>query len=385
MQPLANALLPSSNAAECEQYNLEVMLCDACGLAQLKDLVDPTKLFSEYVYFSSNSDTMLKSASSLVEQILPTLAANALVVEIASNDGYLLKNYVEQDVKVLGIDPAENIAKHANENGIPTLCDFFGEKLAIRLSSEGKKADIIHANNVMAHVPDINSFIRGIKTLLKPNGKAIIEVPYFLDLVKNLEFDTVYHEHVYYFSVRALKKVFENNDLEIIDIEKLSIHGGSLRLFVSHTGESEPQAIVQSTLQEEETFGLHKPITFQNFMGQIEELKAELIEKLKTLKSEGAKIAAYGASAKGTTLLNYFGIGKDLLEFVVDRSPAKVGKFTPGKQLEIFSPTKLAQAGISHALLLSWNFAGEIMDQQKDFINKGNKFIIPLPKVKLAP
>ena len=213
--PLANALLPSIENIKEQRCNLEVMLCDNCSLSQLRDLIDPKDLFSEYVYFSSNSDTMLKSVADLVDRICPTLLDNAFIVEIASNDGYLLKNYVKAGINVLGIDPAQNIAKIANENGIPTLCDFFGKELAIRLANEGKKADVIHANNVMAHVPDINGFIGGVKCLLKPNGYAVIEVPYFLDLIKKLEFDTIYHEHVFYFTVKALALAFERYDLEI--------------------------------------------------------------------------------------------------------------------------------------------------------------------------
>lgn len=383
--PLANALLANPTSHKESRHNLEVMLCEDCGLAQLKDLVDPRDLFSDYVYFSSNSDTMLASVAQLAERIIPTLPENAFVVEIASNDGYLLKNYVQNGINVLGIDPAENIAKIANANGIKTLCEFFGESVAKKLAESNQKADIIHANNVMAHVPDINGFISGIKILLKENGKAIIEVPYFLDLVKKFEFDTIYHEHVYYFSIQALKPVFERHGLEIADIEKLTLHGGSLRLFVTHAGQSTPNHIIQSMIDEEELFGLCQIKKYQAFMEKLGTLRQELTETLWRLKSEGFGIAAYGASAKGTTLLNYFGIGCDLIDFVVDRSLAKQGKFTPGTQLEIFSPSKLIDEKISHALLLSWNFADEIMGQQKDFIAQGGKFIIPIPKVKILP
>ena len=285
---------------------------------------------------------------------------------------------------MLGIDPAKNIAKVANENGIPTLCDFFSESLAANLAQSGEKADIIHANNVMAHVPDINDFIKGLKTILKENGKAIIEVPYFLDLVKNFEFDTIYHEHVYYFSVSALKIAFERHGLEIVDIEKIKLHGGSLRLFVSHANRYSINQKIVSMMQDEENFGLYQLSTFRSFMERLAELKMELTQNLKNLKLKGAKIAAYGASAKGTTLLNYFNIGRDIIEFVVDRGFVKNGKFTPGTQLEILSPSKLIEENISHALLLVWNFAEEIMSQQKEFIDTGGKFIIPLPKVEIV-
>ena len=383
--PLANALLEHKTKEFEANYNLEVMLCQACGLAQLKDLIDPAELFSDYVYFSSNSDAMLASAKKLVDRIIPTLPDDAFVIEVASNDGYLLKNYVNAGINVLGVDPASNIASFANEHGVPTLCDFFSENLAIELAQSGKKADIIHANNVMAHVPNINSFIKGLKILLKENGKAVIEVPYFLELVKKIEFDTIYHEHVYYFSVSALQKAFERHGLEISDIEKLSLHGGSLRLFVTHAGQGDANSVVQTMIQEEDRFGLHKSETYILFMQRLAGLKQDVINVLSQLKSEGAKIAAYGASAKGTTLLNYFGIGADCIDFVVDRSFAKQGKFTPGTQLEILPPSKLIEENVTHALLLTWNFADEIMAQQHEFIERGGKFILPLPYVKIAP
>jgi len=383
--PLANALLSAPTKTPEPRHNLEVLLCESCGLAQLKDLIDPSKLFSDYVYFSSNSEAMLASVRDLAKRLMPSLPKDAFVIEIASNDGYLLKNYVQAGVDVLGIDPARNIVEVAIQQGVPTLCEFFGEDLAQELASAGRKADIIHANNVMAHVPDINGFIKGLKIILKEKGIAIIEVPYFLDLVHNLEFDTIYHEHVYYFSVKALKYAFEKNGLEIVDIEKLSLHGGTLRLFVSHKEHKAPELIIQAMIDEEEAFGLHDSATYKGFTKKLKGLKRDLLDALNDLKSKGAKIAAYGASAKGTTLLNYFGIRPDFLEFVVDRSPAKQGKFTPGTQLEIFLPSQLVEQTISHALLLSWNFADEIISQQQAFIEKGGKFIIPLPHVKVVP
>jgi SAM-dependent methyltransferase len=383
--PLANALLSKPNLKEENRHNLEVMLCEDCGLAQLKDLIDPKNLFVDYVYFSSNSDAMLTSAAKLVESIVPTLKKDALVIEIASNDGYLLKNYINQGVRVLGIDPAQNIAKVANENGISTLCAFFGEHLALDLLEQGKKADIIHANNVMAHVPDINGFIKGVKILLKEKGTAIIEVPHFLDLVKKLEFDTIYHEHVYYFTVQGLKPLFQRHNLDIYNIEKIPLHGGSLRLFVCHRCTKNIQSIVEEMLEEEVSYGLNHKRIYIEFMERLEQLKKTLKNELKILKSQGAVIAAYGASAKGTTLLNYFGIGKDLIDFVVDRSVVKQGMYTPGTGLQIFSPCELIKRNISHALLLTWNFADEIITQQQDFINQGGKFIVPIPMVKILP
>ena len=383
--PLANAILTEPTHIPEPKFNLEVMLCANCGLAQLKELIDPILLFSNYVYFSSNSDAMLASAATLANRNISTLPNDPFIIEIASNDGYLLKNYIKAGIKVLGIDPAENIAKLANANGIPTLCDFFGESLARKLILSGKKADIIHANNVMAHVPDLNGFIKGLKILLQDRGQAIIEVPYFLDLVKNLEFDTIYHEHVYYFSVQPLKAAFAKHGLEIINIEKLSLHGGSLRLFVSHTGQYLVDPIIEQMIRAEEAFGLYELNTFKNFMDQLAILKTTCVHTLADLKEKNAKIAAYGASAKGTTLLNYFGLGKDTIEFVVDRSLTKHDKFTPGTQLAISHPDRLIDEKISHALLLTWNFSEEIIQQQKEFINQGGKFIHPLAYGKMMP
>jgi SAM-dependent methyltransferase len=385
--PLANALTSALNFNKeiNSEYNLEVMLCKECGLAQLKDLVEPKKLFSDYVYFTSNSDAMLLSVAELSKRIIPTLPENAFVVEIASNDGYLLKNYIKAGISVLGIDPAINVAKFANEKGIPTLCDFFNEALAADLSKNKQKADIIHANNVMAHIPDIPDFIRGLKLLLKDNGKIIIEVPYFLDLVEKFEFDTIYHEHIYYFSVKPLKRMFNQSGLDITNIEKITLHGGSLRITIMHSGKQVPEPIVELMIKNEIDSGLYFVENYKDFMKKIIELKNSLNILLKKLKSNGDKIAVYGASAKGTTLLNYFGIGQEIIEFVVDKSHIKHGKFTPGTNLQIFSPSRLIDENISYALLLAWNFVDEIVSQQKEFIDKGGKFIIPLPQVGFIP
>jgi SAM-dependent methyltransferase len=384
--PLANALVTVSKKDESKQtYNLEVMLCKDCGLAQLKDLVDPKELFSEYIYFSSNSETMLTSVAELVNRVIPTLQKDAFVIEIASNDGYLLKNYVNKGIKVLGIDPAENIAKIANVNSVPTRCAFFCEQLAEKLAMSNQKADIIHANNVMAHVPDINGFVKGLKVLLKESGSAIIEVPHFLELVNKLEFDTIYHEHIYYFLVMALRPLFKRHGLEIYNIEKIPLHGGSLRLFISHNRNKNIDPVVEAIVKEEISQGLKNQEIYNKFMKKLEQLKNGLKSKLHNLKSDNAVIAAYGASAKGTTLLNYFGIGKELIDFVVDRSQVKQGLYTPGTQLEILCPLQLIERNISHALLLTWNFAEEIFKQQKDFIARGGKFVLPLPEVKVMP
>ncbi|MCZ6909425.1 MAG: methyltransferase domain-containing protein [Rickettsia endosymbiont of Ixodes persulcatus] len=379
---MANAFSSKKNTVDEEKYNLEVMLCKDCGVAQLRDVLDPNDLFLHYIYFSSYSDTMLLSAKALVDRIAPSLSRNAFVVEIGSNDGYLLKNYKRYDIQVLGIDPARNITKKSCAIGIPTSCDFFNKTLAEDLKNKKMQADLIHANNVMAHVPDINDFITGLKFLLKDTGYAIIEVPYLYDLVSNLQFDTIYHEHVYYFSVKPLKKLFAYYDLEIFDIERISIHGGSLRIFVGHRGKNIVKEVVNNLVEKEVHFGLYEEKKYKSFMENIYTLKVELINFLNNLKEKQKRIAAYGASAKGTTLLNWFGVGENTLDFIVDRNPDKKGLFTPGTSLEIKLPEALLEQKIEYALLLTWNFMEEILQQQQSFRDKGGKFIIPLPNVR---
>ncbi|SCA59011.1 C-methyltransferase NovU [Chlamydiales bacterium SCGC AB-751-O23] len=380
--PLANALIEKTNVEKSKLYNLEVMLCEECALVQLKDSVAPEDLFSHYFYFSSNSSTMLESAQNLVESLLPQLNEDSQIVEIASNDGYLLKNYMGKGFKVLGIEPAKNVAKVARESGIETLCEFFDANLAKKIAHSGMKADIIHANNVMAHVPDINSFVKGVKILLKQTGVAVIEVPYFLDLIEKLEFDTIYHEHVFYFTLKALKGLFNKNGLLISGFEKLKIHGGSLRLFIAHEDNNTESADLEGAIFQEELKGLYNLETYKGFMRRLEDLKENLLDKLQSLKNDQKKIAAYGASAKGTTLLNYFGIRKELIDFVVDKSSAKIGKLLPGTYLEIKNPEALIEEDVDTALLLTWNFAEEILKEQQKFLDKNKTFLCPLPYVR---
>lgn len=382
---LANQLVKPTDLGKVEpRFNLEVLLCPDCGLAQLRDLVPPDQMFSDYVYFSSNSTTMLSSVAALAERLIPGLPKDAHVIEVGSNDGYLLKNYVAKGIRVTGIDPAENIAKVANDRGINTIPAFFGADIAKELAGKGQQADVIHANNVFAHVPDIHGFVTGIATLLKSTGTAVIEAPYWRDLVEKLEFDTIYHEHVYYFAVKPLYKLFQQHGLNIMDIEKLPIHGGTLRMFIQHKGAAQEKPIVQKMIAEEDKLGLSNPETFKNWMANIDQLGQDLSKTLKDLKANGKRIAAYGASAKGTTLLNYFGIGKDLLDFIADKSPAKQGLYAPGTNLPIVPPAKLTEDDVDYALLLAWNFADEIMQEQQNFRDKGGAFILPLPKVKVV-
>ncbi len=337
--PLANALLTSAQLASPEaRYPLDVVFCPRCALVQITETVPPTVLFSEYLYLSSFSDTVVQNAEELTRRLMTSeqLGPGSLVVEIASNDGYLLQHYHHKGIRVLGIEPAANIAKIAREErGIPTRCDFFGDRVADELCAQGHRADVIHGNNVLAHVADLNGFVRGVATLLKPTGVAVFEVPYVKDLIDHCEFDTIYHEHLCYFSLSALAHLFRRHGLALWHVERIPIHGGSLRVFATRTDVSPderraPTPAVADLLHEEAAWGAERIDFYQGFAAGVERLRAELLDLLRGLKAQQKRIAAYGASAKGSTLLNYFGIGPETLEFVVDRSTVKQGRYTPG-------------------------------------------------------
>lgn len=372
------------------RYPLELVLCPHCSLVQITETVPPEQMFRDYAYFSSFSDTMLKHAEALAHQLIEKrgLDSNCRVVEIASNDGYLLQYYKQAGIPVLGIEPAENIAEVAiREKGINTISEFFGEELAAELSAQGREADVIHAHNVLAHVPDLNGVVAGFETLLKDDGVVVVEAPYIKDLIDHVEFDTIYHEHLCYFSLTALDRLFSQNGLVIIDAERVPIHGGSIRITAAIAGVDSllvRTPSVQQLLQEEQDWGVDTPEAYEPFVEKVQALRDQLLQLIGELKQDGKRVAVYGASAKGSTLLNYFGLNAEQLDYVVDRSTVKQGRYTPGTHLKIHAPEHLTEDKPDYVLLLTWNFADEILKQQEQYRQQGGKFIIPIPELKVA-
>jgi len=388
LMPLANAYLSCEELARPEpRYPLDLAFCPSCSLVQITETVPPGVLFHEYLYFSSYSDTAVRNAEEIVTRLIASrnLNGSSLAGEIASNDGYLLQFYKRAGIPVLGIEPAANIAKVAiQDRGIRTLCEFFGADLARKLRDQGEGVDVLHGNNVLAHVADLNGVVSGIRLLLKDSGMAVIEVPYVKEMIDRCEFDTIYQEHLCYFSVTALERLFHRHDLVIEDVERLPIHGGSLRLFVVPHHHLGKRPRVEAALKEESAWGVDEVSTYRSFAQRIDDLKANLLEVLAHAKAEGKRVAAYGAAAKGTVLLNYCGVGPETLEFVADRSPHKQGRYMPGVRVFIQPPEKILETMPDYVLLLVWNIATEVLEQQAEYRRRGGKFIIPIPEVRIV-
>jgi hypothetical protein len=386
--PLANALLREEDLGRPEErYPLELAFCPACSLVQITETVPPDVLFRDYVYFSSFSDGMLRHADALTRRIARErkLGPRSLAVEVASNDGYLLQYYKNQGIPVLGIDPARNVAKVAiEERGVPTITEFFGLELAQQLVAEGYRADVIHANNVLAHVADLNGFVAGLAALLASTGAAIIEVPYLGEMVPRLEVDTIYHEHLCYFSLTALTRLFARHGLTVSDAEMIPLHGGSLLLTATPAGAATASGRVEALLAREDQAGMPRSRYYDDFAPRVAAWRESFRRFLADLKAKGTRLAAYGAAAKGSTLLNYAGVGRDLLDFVVDRSTVKQGRYMPGVHLPIRPPSALLEQHPDAVVLLSWNFKEEILQQQAEYRRGGGRFIVPVPKVGWA-
>lgn len=379
--PLSDRLRTPQQLQQNEPaFPLRVAFCSDCSLVQITETVDPEILFADaYPYYSSFSQALLDHSRANALDLLHRrmLTGDSFVIELASNDGYLLKNYVEHGVPVLGIDPADGPAAAAEDVGVTTLNTFFSRDLAQSLAAESRKADVVHANNVLAHVADTNGFVSGLKLILKNSGVAVIEVPYLKPLIDRVEFDTIYHEHLCYFSVTALDKLFRRHELYLNDIKPLEIHGGSLRLYVEPV--ERVGSRVRDYLNSEREIGLDTLAYFEGFSNRVKALKAKLLGLLRELKSRGNTIAAYGAAAKGATLVNYVGIGPDLIDYVCDRNVHKFGKYMPGAAIPIREPAALLREPTDYVLLLAWNFADEILEQQSAYRETGGRFIIPLP------
>jgi hypothetical protein len=390
MSPLANSYLqPGDLNREEHFYPLHVRICRSCLLVQVEMFASPKDIFSDYAYFSSYSESWLQHAKMYVDRVTARfgLGSGSMVVEIASNDGYLLQYFVERGIPVLGIEPAANVAKAAIDKGVPTLERFFGSEMAQQLASGGKKADLLIGNNVLAHVPDLNDFVKGLKIALQAQGVITMEFPHLMRLVEDNQFDTIYHEHFSYFSFHTVCRVFAKLGLEIFDVEELPTHGGSLRIYARHAedGSQLTSETVRDLLSREEKAGFTSLDRYLSFGEKVKETKRRLLAFLIGAKNEGKRIVGYGAAAKGNTLLNYCGVRTDFIDYVVDRSPQKQGLFLPGTHIPIFSPDKIRDTRPDYVLILPWNLKEEVKQQMEHIRSWGGQFVVPIPEVQVYP
>jgi len=388
MSPLCESFLLRDQLNQMEPfYPLKVYVCSNCFLVQLQEYVSPETIFTEYAYFSSYSDSWLQHAKNYTDLMIERfkLESKAQVIELASNDGYLLQYFVEKGIPALGIEPAKNVAQVAIQKGIPTITEFFGVKLARKMSQEGKKADLLLGNNVLAQVPDINDFVAGMKIVLKPQGVITVEFPHLMRLMEGNQFDTIYHEHFSYFSFIAAEKIFARHGITLFDVEELKTHGGSIRIYGRHAEDvSKPLTGRALELKERELrAGYDRMETYATFAKKVEETKRRLLQILVEVKSQGKKIVGYGAPGKGNTLLNYCGIRSDFLDYTVDRNPYKHGRFTPGTHIEIFPPDRIKQDRPDYLFILPWNLKDEITRQMAFIREWGGKFIVPIPEAAI--
>lgn len=390
VSPLSNSYLAADQLQVMEpHYPLKVLLCSECWLVQLPAAAQPEDIFSDYAYFSSFSETWLHHVEDYVEKMIQRFEFNEghKVIEIASNDGYLLQYFVQRGIPVLGIEPAANVAKVAVEKGIPTLVKFFGKETAKKMAAEGKAADLLLGNNVLAHVPDLNDFIAGMRIALKPDGIITMEFPHLMRLMAENQFDTIYHEHLSYLSFLSVEQAFARHRITLFDVEELPTHGGSLRIYGRHE-ENAAHLVTDSVteLRERELCeGFDRLETYQGFAKQVEETKRSLLGFLIQAKREGKTVVGYGAAAKGNTLLNYCGVRTDFLDYTVDRSPHKQGHFLPGTRIPIFAPEKIGETKPDYVLILPWNLKDEIASQMAHIREWGGRFVVPIPKVEVLP
>lgn len=388
MTPLANAFVSPADAGEPEAFfPLQVFVCDACKLVQARDVETPGAIFSDYAYFSGFSQSWLahseRYAAAMVERF--GLSPASQVVEVASNDGYLLQFFQKAGIPVLGVEPAANVAAVAQRRGIPTQVRFFGRKTARDLAAQGHAADLIAANNVIAHVPDLNDFVAGFEILLKPEGVLTLEFPHLLRMLIENQFDTIYHEHFSYFSFLAIERVLAAHGLAVFDVDRLPTHGGSLRVYAGHAGASArvPSEAVLALRREEEAFSLDRIDSYAGFAERIARTKCALLDFLIGARREGKRVAAYGAPAKGNTLLNYCGVGPELVAFTVDRSPHKQGRLLPGTRIPVKAPDAVLAEKPDYLLILPWNLKGEVMQQMAALRDWGGRFVVPIPQVEV--